>query len=548
MNLTESLLHALKEWGAREIFGIPGDFALPFFRVIEESGILPLYTLSHEPAVGFAADAAARYRGGLGVAAVTYGAGALNLVNPVAQAFAEKSPLAVISGAPGKAEISRGLLLHHQAKTIDSQLRIFQEITCDQAVLNDAATAPAAIARVLQNCREQSRPVYLELPRDMAQALCEPVPELPPTACDPEAVADCAESILARLSESRRPVLMVGVEVRRFGLEEKVKQLADRLGISVVTSFMGSGLLVGSSRLAGTYLGAAGDPRLSEAVENSDALLLFGVILSDTNFGISAGRIDMRRAIHLEGGQVRIGFHHYPNITLEALLDELLRRARPRPEQPGTLPRDSGETRYPSLPADDEPLAPDDVAAALNDLIAAHGPTPIASDMGDCLFATIGMRPTEIAAPGYYASMGFGVPAGLGIQATSGKRPIILVGDGAFQMTGMELGNCGRFGWDPIVLLLNNAAWGMLAVFEPQARYNDLESWNYTALAESLGGVGRKVRTRREFGAALQAALAARGRFQLIELVIPREKLSRTLNDYIDTIRQLQQPKAAPVN
>src|ERR1700748_335899 len=78
--LAETLLAALKDHGAREIFGIPGDFVLPFYKVIEESGILPHYTLSHEPAVGFAADAAARYHGGRGGALVTHGAGGLNLV------------------------------------------------------------------------------------------------------------------------------------------------------------------------------------------------------------------------------------------------------------------------------------------------------------------------------------------------------------------------------------------------------------------------------------------------------------------------------------
>ena len=129
MNLTESLLHALKAHGAHRIFGIPGDFALPYFRVIEESGILPLHTLSHEPGVGFAADAAARVQGGLGVAAVTWGAGALNMVNAIAGAYAEKSPVVVLSGGPGKGESRSGLLLHHQAKTLDSQARIFAEIT-----------------------------------------------------------------------------------------------------------------------------------------------------------------------------------------------------------------------------------------------------------------------------------------------------------------------------------------------------------------------------------------------------------------------------------
>ena len=82
MNLTQQLLLALKARGATEVFGIPGDFALPLFGAIEKAAILPLHTLSHEPGLGFAADAAARVRGGLGVAAVTYGAGALNMINP----------------------------------------------------------------------------------------------------------------------------------------------------------------------------------------------------------------------------------------------------------------------------------------------------------------------------------------------------------------------------------------------------------------------------------------------------------------------------------
>lgn len=128
--------------GATALFGIPGDFALPLFRVIEESAILPLYTLSHEPAVGFAADAAARAGSGLGVAVVTYGAGGLNIVNATTCALAEKSPLVVISGAPGVSERAGGLLLHHQGKTLESQLRVFREITCDQAVLDDPIQAP----------------------------------------------------------------------------------------------------------------------------------------------------------------------------------------------------------------------------------------------------------------------------------------------------------------------------------------------------------------------------------------------------------------------
>src|SRR5262245_32628654 len=231
MKLAESLLHALKARGAREIFGIPGDFALPFFKVIEESGILPLHTFSHEPAVGFAADAAGRFNGTLGVASVTYGAGAFNLVNAVTGAYAEKSPLVVISGAPGVAESQRGLLVHHQAKTLDSQYLVYRGITCAQTRLDDASRAPAEIARVLGTCRAFSSPVYIELPRDQVDVPADPVGADPVPADQPEPLAACADEVLARLSAARAPIMMICAEVRRYGLEARVAELARRLGI-----------------------------------------------------------------------------------------------------------------------------------------------------------------------------------------------------------------------------------------------------------------------------------------------------------------------------
>ncbi len=120
--------------------------------------------------MGFAADAAARYHSGLGVAVVTFGAGAFNLVNAIAGAYAERSPVVVITGAPGARERSSGFVVHHQARTVETQLAVFREITCDQAVLTDAAEAPGEIARVLHSARERALPVYIELPRDMTGA------------------------------------------------------------------------------------------------------------------------------------------------------------------------------------------------------------------------------------------------------------------------------------------------------------------------------------------------------------------------------------------
>jgi len=536
-NLAQSLLTALKDHGARQVFGIPGDFVLQFFKVIEESGILPLHTLSHEPSVGFAADAAARISCAPGVAAVTYGAGALNMVNPVAAAFAEKSPLVVISGAPGRNEGRGGLLLHHQVKRLDSQFAIYREITCDQALLDDPGQAPEQIARVLRNCIVQSRPVYLELPRDRVFDPCEAVQRLPEPDYDPEAVSACADEIMERIQHAARPVLMVGVEVRRFRIEARVAELARRLHLPVVTSFMGRGLLADSDvPVVGTYLGLTAHPDVGRPVEESDCLLLFGVTMSDTNFGVSEGRVDYRSSILAADRSVTMGFHRYGNIPLAALVEELVRRVADRPQRTAGNP-----TEYPrGLTADDGSIAPVDIARAVNDLFTRVGRMPVASDCGDCLFTSFEIENTEIVAPGYYATMGFGVPAALGLQAATGQRPVVLVGDGAFQMTGWELGNCRRYGWDPIVIVMNNRSWEMLRVFQPESKFNTLDDWHFAELAGPLGGDGVRVSTRRELSAALERAVGARGRFQLIEAMIPSGAVSPTLEGFVGALKRRQ--------
>ena len=144
----EFLFDYLYDKGVTHAFGLPGDFALPLFRWLDRSKI-KLITMTHEPSVGFAADGYARMKG-LGVACVTYCVGGLNLVNPVACAYAEKSRVLVISGGPGINDRRLDPLLHHKVRTFDTQRRIFEEVTCATAVLLDAATAASEIMRVGQ--------------------------------------------------------------------------------------------------------------------------------------------------------------------------------------------------------------------------------------------------------------------------------------------------------------------------------------------------------------------------------------------------------------
>lgn len=540
MTLGLSLLRAMKAHGAREIFGIPGDFILPLFRQIEESGILPLVALSHEPALGFAADAAARVNCGIGVIAVTYGAGALNVVNAVAGAYSERSPLVVVAGCPGEVEAHNGLVLHHQVRHIDSQWRVFGEITCDRVRLTDPETAPMEIARVLRSCREYSQPVLIEVPRDMTLRPMAEVPVLPPSPYSQAAVDECAEEWLARIRRARSPVLVVDVEVRRFGIETQVAELARRLSLPVLTTFMGRGLLAEHGlEVHGTYLGVAGAPETSALLDDSDLPVMLGAILSDSNFGVSAERIDFRRALIAAHREARVSHHVYHDIPLAALVAAMLARLPPgAAAPPRVLPPPPA---YPGgLVADDAPLTAGDLSRALNDVIRERGPFTVVSDIGDCLFAAMELQPTPLVAPGYYASMGFGVPAGIGVAATSGQRPLILVGDGAFQMSGWELGNCRRYGLDPIVVVLNNQSWEMIRAFQPESQCADLGDWRYADLANVLGGRGHRVRTRAGLKAALDAAFAERGRFQLIEFMVPPGDSTPTLRRFSEGIRALR--------
>ncbi|HVN43577.1 MAG TPA: indolepyruvate/phenylpyruvate decarboxylase, partial [Steroidobacteraceae bacterium] len=410
--------------------------------------------------------------------------------------------------------------------------------------LDDPRRAPAEIARVLASCVRQSRPVYLEFPRDLVSVPCEPVVPLPEPEHPTEAIVDCVEEVLERVARASSPVMMLGVEIRRFRLEARVSALAKALGIPVVTSFMSHGLLAApDSPLLGAYLGTAGDPEITRLVEDSDCLLLLGVTMSDTNFGVSAHTIAPRATILAHDGSVGVGHHRYPNVPLAALVDGLLRRLEQSPRAPHTLPKLQAPEAQ-DFQEDEAPIAPTDVAAAINQAFARHGPMPLAADTGDCMFAAFDIGHSELVAPGYYASMGYGVPAGLGLQASTGRRPLVLVGDGAFQMTGWELGNCRRYGWDPIVVVFNNRSWEMLRQFQPDSRLYELDDWNFAACAEPLGGEGVRVATRRELAAALERAIARRGRFQLIDAIIPRDSVSPTLARFAAALSQRQRSAA----
>src|SRR5947207_12408515 len=222
MPLGDFLVAYLRRIGVDHVFGIPGDLALKLFFALGRKHGIQIITLSHEPGVGFAADGYARATGKIGVACVTYGAGGHNMVNPVAGSFSERVPVLVISGGPGEEERKLGTLIHHQAKEIESQLRIYRELTCAARVIDDAATAAASVDEVVRTVWREQRPGYVEIHRDMVERPI-PVPRgliewggaLHFGRSDAPRVDEAERETVQRFNAARRPLTMIGIETCR---------------------------------------------------------------------------------------------------------------------------------------------------------------------------------------------------------------------------------------------------------------------------------------------------------------------------------------------
>ena len=518
----EYLIERLHANGVHHIFGIPGDYVLGFCDQLLRSPVKLINTCDEQGA-GFAADAYARVRG-FGAVCVTYCVGGLKVANPIAGAFAEKSPVVVISGAPGMRERERNPLLHHKVREFDTQKKVFDELTVASTVLDDPQTARAEIDRVINAALRFKRPVYIELPRDIAlqRATGTDRPALPAEVSDPLALREALAEATAMLNRARRPVILADVEVHRFGLQDELLKLIAKTNIPVAATILGKSIIAESHpRYMGVYEGAMGPEAVRRYVEGSDCVLMLGFFMTDINLGVFTAQLDLARAICATSEKLSIRYHNFEGVRLQDFVNGLL-KARIRRRAPGRIPRPKQPARFVAT----RPNAPLTVRRLFQRLNAfLSDSTVVAADVGDALFGAADLfihRRTEFLGPAYYASMGFAVPAGIGAQLANPKlRPLVLVGDGAFQMTGMELATAARYGLNPIVIVLNNRGYGTERHLQ-DGPYNDVAPWHFHRLPEVLGaGRGFDVHTEQDLDDALHKAAKTTSTFCLLEVHLP---------------------------
>jgi len=540
MRLGDFLVAYLQKVGVTHLFGIPGDLVINLFFKFGRRRGLRIVTLSHEPGIGFAADGYARATGRLGVVCVTYGAGGHNMVNPVAGSFSERVPILVVSGGPGEEERKLGQLIHHQAKEIESQLRIYEELTCAARVLDDPRTVAESVDHVVRTMWREQRPGYLEIHRDVVERTIE-VPAairawdgtLEFARSDERRTAEAARDTATRFNAARRPVVIAGIETFRYKLTREIVRLVERMGAPCMTTVLGKGAFpMDHPQYMGVHIGPLSPPPIRRRVDAADLVINLGTLLTDMNLGSRPPRITRARSIWAVGNNVDVSFHTYAGVGirdyLRALGRERLRRHQERVRYADNLPARPGRAGCAVRVAD--------VLGVLNRFLAGRRGFAVIAESGDMLFAGLDVRVGRggaYLAQGYYASMGFGVPGALGAELGTGQRPIVLCGDGAFQMTGCEIAQAPRYGLRPIVILMNNGGWG---IFRPITERQDLlavPNWPYAELARAWGGAGFVAETVGEFRDALAAAAAAPS-FALIETRVDPYDLSPVSKKYIE--------------
>ena len=533
------LIHKLCVNGVRHVFGVPGDYVLGFFKELENSPLKVINTCDEQGA-GFAADAYARISG-LGAVCVTYCVGGLKVANTTAQAFAEKSPVIVISGAPGTNERVRKPLLHHKVRDFDTQLKVFEQLTVASTVLDDPETACREIDRVFSEALRYKRPGYIELPRDMVSV---PVklrrgPAEENVSSDINALDEALREAVEIINTAKQPVLIAGVELHRFGLQESLLRFLKKSNIPVVSTLLSKSVIVENHPLyLGVYEGAMGRDEVTEYVESSDCLILFGVFMSDVNLGVFTAELDPGKSIYVTSEKVSIQYHTYEDVEMEDFIQGLM-QADIRRREDADIPHPPAPV--PADPVPGRPITVRYLFQRLNSFLDDH--TVVIADPGDAMFAAMDMTihsATEFIAPAYYTSLGFAVPASLGAQlARPELRPLVLVGDGAFQMSGMELASIARFNLNPIIIVLNNQGYGTERPML-DGGFNDVHLWDFSRIPEVLkAGNGYDIETEDQLEKALQQVQERTESFCILDVHLDPADKSLPLERLTDALAKI---------
>lgn len=487
--VADYLLDRLADCGVDHLFGVPGDYNLQFLDHVIAHRQIRWVGCANELNAAYAADGYARMQG-CGALLTTFGVGELSALNGVAGSFAEHVPVLHIVGAPSTSAQQRRECLHHTLGdgNFDHFRQMSAPVSVAQGVL-DAANARDEIDRVLRDIVRYSRPGYLLLPADIASLpTSRPVNALTannaPT--DSTELAEFVSYARPSLRDSRRVSLLADVLALRFGLQSTLNKWVDAVPIPHATMLMGKGLFNEThAGFVGTYSGGASLPETRAAIEDADVILCIGTCFTDT---ITAGfthHIPQEKSIEIQPFAARVGKRWFSGINMQEAVNALMTLSRDFSAQwqiqPGRVMK--------SASADNGHLTQRHFWQTLEKYLQPHD--ILLGDQGTAAFGladlTLPQGASLIVQP-LWGSIGYTLPAAFGAQTSQPDRRVVLVvGDGAAQLTIQELSSMLRDGLRPLILLLNNEGYTVeRAIHGPEQRYNDISLWNWTQIPQAL--------------------------------------------------------------
>lgn len=497
----------LRELGIGHLFGVPGNHLGPFLPEVRAKGIEWVGNCN-EINGGYAADGYARATG-LGAVAVTYGVGALSVLQPVGGSYVEQIPVVVITGAPTYEQWLNlraiGLLTSHMSPNARSNVDAFRQVTADAQVVTSSRMAPVQIDALLTTCLTERRPVYLEVWENVWADECDaprgsivPLPR-PTTKRNDQMRADAVKAAVDLVCRLGDPIFWGGEEIDRYGLRAEFESLVDATGVPFCTTIGGKSIVSENHPLFhGVYNGKASLPEVRDIFKNvAKCRVGLGSWTTSKNLGGTRALGDDWIVAAHQG--VSVGPQYYPDVKLgefiTSLRDALVSRQARAKEAGGAAFSADYYRERDEVRADAAFGAGDDIesrAAFIENLDAAPAPTdrPLTYDtffqrvsrflddsasgegtdatspyvvVSDAGFSLLGSQNLKMPQPrsyfcqGSWLAIGYSVGAVTGVKAARpGKRALVFVGDGSFQETCQELSTQTRLGHDTVVFVMNN--------------------------------------------------------------------------------------------
>jgi indolepyruvate decarboxylase len=488
MKIGDFLLRRLQEAGIQHLFGVPGDYNLALLQQLQDAGTLKWIGTTGELNASYAADGYARLKG-LGALLVTNGVGALSAINGVGGSYSEHVPVICIAGSIPLRSIDRGLGMHHTMVdgSFDHFLDAYSHVTAAHTRLSPR-NAAAEIDRLILTAWREKLPVYMELPSDIAYLDIE-VPEgslvLANTPSDPERLRSCIAAVAERLSAAKSPAILVDADAERFGVASELMLIAEKMQAPVAVINTAKGVIDETFHYyLGIYNGRVSAPHVCEAIEASDCLLAIGYRPIEVTTGDFTASLPAN-TIHLRGHSVDVGDDNYQAVTLKEVLKGVIDAVRQVGNRGRPVAAAVADTHTDGSCAD--PSAKLTQAAywrAVQEYLREEDVLFVDNGTSYALFGLKFPPKCTFVGSVYWGSIGYSVGALLGaLTAAPGRRHILFVGDGSFQVTAQELSTILRHDHKPVIFLINNGGYtierGYVGKTEP---YNDIANWAYADL------------------------------------------------------------------